>query len=259
MIERSGTDAAVFLTVYPTSGFDAVTTADFDALAKQILDYQTTNNRTVFLRYAPEMQGTWMVYGQQPTAFNTSWHTMYSTIKATAPDTIMVWAPNTPQGYPYGQTAAFAALDAVDQALLDTNKNGALDADDDSLAPYYPGDDVVDWIGLSICTSSLHSSLHPLSLSGGTTTDPPPSADYKGIPSDVQNTVQADGYCYYAMNGTSPSDTSTNITNWYADYCEAKPDKACMVRRFFPFSLFVHRADFRPPSYSSLRLVLLIT
>jgi hypothetical protein len=155
MIERSGTDAAVFLTVYPTSGFDAVTTDDFTALAKQILDYQQNLNRTVFLRYAPEMQGTWMEYGQQPTAFNTSWHTMYSTVKATAPETIMVWAPNTPQGYPYGQQTAYAALDAVDQALLDTNNNGELDANDDSLAPYYPGDDVVDWIGLSICTSSL--------------------------------------------------------------------------------------------------------
>lgn len=51
--------------------------------------------------------------------------------------------------YPYGQT--LTANSAADIALLDTNNNGELDADDDSLAPYYPGDDVVDWIGVSIC------------------------------------------------------------------------------------------------------------
>lgn len=44
------------------------------------------------------MQGTWNVYGQQPTAFNSSWHQMHQTIFAIAPQTIFVWAPNTPQG-----------------------------------------------------------------------------------------------------------------------------------------------------------------
>ncbi|GAA6010200.1 hypothetical protein JCM10207_005663 [Rhodosporidiobolus poonsookiae] len=201
MIERSGTDAAVFLTVYPASGFDTVTDDDFTALGKQILDYQVNLNRTVFLRYAPEMQGLWMEYGQQPTAFNQSWHQMYNLVKATAPETIMVWAPNTPQGYPYGQTTQFQSASAADQALLDTNNNGELDADDDSLAPYYPGDDVVDWIGLSIY--------------------------YKGIPSDTQNTVQPDGYCANVINGVNPADGAA-ITPWYTTYCQDKPDKACM-------------------------------
>ncbi|BGP12272.1 hypothetical protein JCM10213_000033 [Rhodosporidiobolus nylandii] len=201
MIERSSTDAAVFLTVYPTSGFSAVTDDDFTALGRQIYDYQANLNRTVFLRYAPEMQGLWMAYGQQPTAFNQSWHQMYNVVKSVAPETIMVWAPNTPQGYPYGQQQQFLTASAADQALLDTNNNNQLDADDDSLAPYYPGDDVVDWIGLSIY--------------------------YKGIPSDTQNTVQEDGYCVKVMNGTNPPD-GKNITNWYEDFCKAKPDKACM-------------------------------
>ncbi|MBZ6370618.1 MAG: hypothetical protein LBE44_01600 [Microbacterium hominis] len=95
-----------------------------------------------------------MRYGQQPTAFLQSWQNMYTLVKSVAPETVIVWAPNTPQGYPYGQTGtAFTSLSSVDQALLDTNQNGVLDAGDDSLAPYYPGDDLVDWIGLSICSS----------------------------------------------------------------------------------------------------------
>lgn len=96
-----------------------------------------------------------MKYGMQPQAFNQSWHNMYTLVKSVAPETIMVWAPNTPQGYPYGQQGTqYNALSAVDKALLDTNNNGQLDAGDDALAPYYPGDDVVDWIGLSICAST---------------------------------------------------------------------------------------------------------
>jgi hypothetical protein len=60
---------------------------------------QTTLNRTVFLRWAPEMQGLWNAnYGQRPTAFRAAWQRMYQAIKSIAPDTIMVWAPNTPQG-----------------------------------------------------------------------------------------------------------------------------------------------------------------
>lgn len=93
-----------------------------------------------------------MEYGQQPVAFNQSWHNMYYLVKAVAPETVMVWAPNTPQGYPYGQNGnAYTSLSAADQALLDTNQNGQLDAGDDPFGPYYPGDDVVDWIGLSVC------------------------------------------------------------------------------------------------------------
>jgi hypothetical protein len=37
-------------------------------------------------------------YGNQPTAFLAMWRTMYTTIKAQAPRTIIVWAPNTGQG-----------------------------------------------------------------------------------------------------------------------------------------------------------------
>ena len=124
LIERSGTDAAVFLTVYPEQGFAAAGEADFTALANQILfcQYKKSSvrlsaprltrylrsffcsldqanlSRTVFLRYAPEMQGLWNVYGFRPIEFLASWTLMYSTIKTIAPNTIIVWAPNTPQG-----------------------------------------------------------------------------------------------------------------------------------------------------------------
>lgn len=59
----------------------------------------TINNRQVFLRYAPEMQGYWNVnYGMRPTEFIASWIALHTIVKQIAPNTIMVWAPNTPQG-----------------------------------------------------------------------------------------------------------------------------------------------------------------
>lgn len=70
----------------------------------------------------------------------------------------MIWAPNTPQGYPYGQQLD-QGNNAADAAALDTNNDGQLTAADDALSPYYPGDDVVDWIGLSL----YYKGGHPIS------------------------------------------------------------------------------------------------
>jgi hypothetical protein len=51
------------------------------------------------------------------------------------------WQMNDATTYPYGQTRY--------SGRLDTNGNGYLDRGDDPWNPYYPGDDVVDWIGIS--------------------------------------------------------------------------------------------------------------
>lgn len=96
LIENTGTNASIFLTVYPQTILSQSNVTDIQLLAEQILFYQSAPyNRSVFLRYAPEMQGNWMLYGQSPTAFVAGWKTMYATLKATAPDTVIVWSPNT--------------------------------------------------------------------------------------------------------------------------------------------------------------------
>jgi hypothetical protein len=53
-------------------------------------------------------------------------------------------------GYPYGG-GEFSNNDTstADFRALDTNKNGRLDEGDDPFSPYYPGDNYVDWVGLS--------------------------------------------------------------------------------------------------------------
>ena len=62
----------------------------------------------------------------------------------------MIWAPNQGGGYPFTGGRYVAAKGSADAEALDTNHDGAVDSADDPYAPYYPGDDAVDWIGVSL-------------------------------------------------------------------------------------------------------------
>ncbi|MBW0541169.1 hypothetical protein O181_080884 [Austropuccinia psidii MF-1] len=194
LIEQTQTDAAVFLTVYPTS-IDAVADSDLNALGIQLASYKNDLNRTVFLRFAPEMQGAWNPYGFQPTAFLALWKRMYTIIKSTSNSTAIVWAPNTPQSYPYSQSTN--GLSTADLSILDTNHDGQINNDDDPFTPFYPGDEFVDWIGIS--------------------------SYYKGPTFQNINVPQPSGYCGSVLNGTLGSNY-----NWYELFCN-KPGKACMI------------------------------
>ncbi len=62
----------------------------------------------------------------------------------------MMWAPNTGDGYPYRSHSRESLANPDDFDLLDTNKNGQIDAvGDDPFGPYWPGPEYVDWVGLS--------------------------------------------------------------------------------------------------------------
>jgi len=198
LIERSATDAAVFLTVYPYQGLQVLTLDDYTALGNQLLNYTSNYNRNCFLRFAPEMNGDWNPYGLQPLAYVQAWREMYTTIKAITPQTAIVWAPNTGQGYPYGMQAPANATEA---GALDTSQNGAFDNADDPFAPFYPGDEYVDWVGISVY--------------------------YKGPNSRNVNVAQPPGYCYGAMVNYNPNTGLTGPEPFYDTYCN-KANVACM-------------------------------
>ncbi|GAA95168.1 glycoside hydrolase family 26 protein [Mixia osmundae IAM 14324] len=197
-IEQSFTDAGVFLTVYPST-LASVTAQDLTDLGNQLLNYTVTYNRTCFLRWAPEMQGLWNPYGQQPTEYVALWKIMYPAIKAIAPNTAIVWAPNTGQSYPYGQTAP---TNAADLAALDTNGDGQYDNADDPFSPYYPGDAYVDWIGMSVY--------------------------YKGPNHQNLNVPQTGGFCSSEIHNLDPDTGVVNVVDFYETYC-TKAGKACML------------------------------
>ncbi len=62
----------------------------------------------------------------------------------------MLWAPNQGSGYPYARGPFAAAPGTPAYAALDTNRDGLVDMRDDPYGLYYPGDDAVDWVGMSL-------------------------------------------------------------------------------------------------------------
>ncbi|KAJ3328737.1 hypothetical protein HDU91_004038, partial [Kappamyces sp. JEL0680] len=125
----------------------------------------------ILLRFMHEMNGNWMTYGRlapltagmQPTAQKIAWQKLVLAIRAQTNMTgilqqltaALVWSPNIGGGYPYlgdgyDLPKATNPNQADDFRALDTNRNGQIDNGDNPYDPYYPGDDLVDWIGISL-------------------------------------------------------------------------------------------------------------
>jgi len=198
---QTQTNAYIALTVYPAS-FN-LQASDYTQLGQQILNYTANYQRQVFLRFAPEMQGLWFPYGFQPYSYLPMWRTMYTSIKAIVPDVAIVWAPNTGQSYPYGQNVNAQPNAQQNLQLLDTNGDGQVTAADDAFSPFYPGDDYVDWIGLSVY--------------------------YKGPNNQNINEPQQADFCGMALNNVNPNTgVQAGPSNFYQTYCAGKLSKACM-------------------------------
>jgi len=104
----------------------------------------------VFVRFAHEMNGSWYPWSQQPELYVQRFRAMADALHAASPSIAMVWAPNYGGGYPFRGGASEALPGTPHFAPLDTNSDGRLDMHDDPYAPYYPGDDAVDWAGMSL-------------------------------------------------------------------------------------------------------------
>lgn len=85
---------------------------------------------------------------------------------------------------------------------MDTSGDGQVTAADNPYSPYYPGDDTVDWIGLSVY--------------------------WKGPDYGANiNQVQPTDYCTDIMNSVDPFSNQQLPEPFYQDYC-LKTNKACM-------------------------------
>ncbi|KAJ3227076.1 hypothetical protein HDU81_006948 [Chytriomyces hyalinus] len=120
---NDGTNAAIFLTIYPNLGLSetVVTDSHILALANQARDIMDSTGRHLHLRLAPEMNGDWFPYGQKPEQFIAFWKRFHRLFTPIAPQVALVWSPNfrAPSGnYQYD--------------------------------PYWPGEEYVDWVGVSI-------------------------------------------------------------------------------------------------------------
>ncbi|KAI9101219.1 glycoside hydrolase superfamily [Phlyctochytrium arcticum] len=173
LLDATQTDAILYLTVYPRKlasftptgieVFTQLTDRVLQQFAAQIQDW-TKGGRRIFLRVAPEMNGGWNPYGQRPAHYIDFWRRLVTAIRtatAATPGAVsFIWSPNLGSGYPFPNGgfnpftaqpySATSSSNATEFALLDTNKDGTLDNKDDPYAPYWPGTEYVDWVGLSI-------------------------------------------------------------------------------------------------------------
>jgi len=141
--------AIALVTLEPHDGLDTITPLVASDLAQLLAKYNESGI-PVFVRFAHEMNGSWYPWSQQPTGYVRAFRTVADAIHRHAPLTAMLWAPNYGGGYPFAGGCYEASPQDSDFHLLDTNGDGHLDMLDDMYAPYYPGDDAVDWVGMSV-------------------------------------------------------------------------------------------------------------
>jgi len=150
MIEAvRGENGMAMITLEPINGLDNVTQKNAEELANQLATYNSLGV-SVFIRFGHEMNGSWYPWSQQPSAYIRAFRLLADAIHSQAHLTAMVWAPNYGGGYPFSDGRYEAKTDSVDFSILDTNQDGQIAQGDDPYEPYYPGDDAVDWVGMSL-------------------------------------------------------------------------------------------------------------
>lgn len=139
----------VMITLEPWGGLETVTPEAVDALVEKLAEYNAEGT-ALFVRFAHEMNGSWYPWSQQPTDYIDAFRMIAEAVHRDAPGTAMVWAPNYGGGYPFSGGPYEIQPEHSDFSILDTDGDGKLDMNDDPYSPYYPGDDAVDWAGMTI-------------------------------------------------------------------------------------------------------------
>lgn len=122
--------------------------AAFNAMLEQTQgDYDTHH----LVRFAPEMNGSWTSWGQQPREFAGAFETVADVVHDGTSGAEMVWAPSYGAGYPFERAdGRLEDVTAADLRALDTDSDGLLTEADDPYGPYFPDPDAVDRVGLTM-------------------------------------------------------------------------------------------------------------
>lgn len=115
------------LTLEPFGGLDSYTSDQVLGMAEYLNSFQYP----IVLRWAHEMNGGWYAWGQQPQKYKTKFREFAEILKQRAPLVSMAWAPNLALGFPW-EAKSIENFDSSD-----------------AYWQFYPGDDVVDIIGIS--------------------------------------------------------------------------------------------------------------
>jgi hypothetical protein len=141
--------AHAMLTVKPTVPLNEIDAAAAESFAGQVRDLTARFKGEVLIRFAPDMNASWVEWGQQPAAYRDAFRAVSAAFKDSDGGAILVWEPYLGKDYPFDRNRNAPAPGSDGFTLLDTNGDGAWDGADSAYEPYYPGDEAVDWVGLS--------------------------------------------------------------------------------------------------------------
>lgn len=144
----SAQGAHALLTIRPEIPLTDIDDARASALAAQVADAAKGYGGKVFVRFGPQMNASWVRWGQRPEAYRDAFRVLGGAMDSELGNPVMVWSPTAAKDYPFRAPSTTAPSGGA-LGALDTDGNGEWNFDDDPYAPYYPGDDVVDWVGLS--------------------------------------------------------------------------------------------------------------
>ncbi|WKK70414.1 hypothetical protein Q0F99_11030 [Rathayibacter oskolensis] len=139
--EAEGALAAV--TLRPVGGLDGFDREEAEAAVDALSRARDGRDLPLFVRFAPEMNASWTAWGFAPDEYTAAFRVFAEVLHSDLPDAVAVWSPAAGESYP------FSSGGATGDPALDTDGSGSLDGGDDPYGPYYPGDDAVDWVGLS--------------------------------------------------------------------------------------------------------------
>ncbi len=146
--------AVVVLDLQPRTPLEGLALTDAEALGVLLDDLHDELATWFLVRFGAEMNGSWEPWGQQPGPYKAAFRLLARSLDTTAPHVEMVWSPVYGSGYPFrqdqGADGDIGLPDEVEVAPLDTNGDGRLAPGDDPYGPYFPGDGVVDWVGLTL-------------------------------------------------------------------------------------------------------------
>lgn len=204
------------LTIEPVVPMDQILPSHVEEIAKLMHRVNFDMGVPVLLRYGHEMNGDWTVYGYKPAQYIAAFQLLATAVHARTNMTAMLWSPNVGINYPFSVTSdstspppTSAQSDPLNFPLLDTNNDGVIDFFDDPYTPYYPGDDYVDWVGLSLYYYQDYDTINnipPSSFFEDYLVGSGPSVDnqFGGNAASSANLTARNFYQNFAINHNKP-------------------------------------------------------
>nr|WP_226760707.1 OpgC domain-containing protein [Arthrobacter sp. SO3] len=199
-LKQAGAEGAdALITVNPTVPLAQVNAESSGELAQDIKEMAAGFRGRLFIRFAPDMNAGWAAWGQKPAEYIAAFRAVTAAMRATLDVPLMVWSPFQGSDYPFPHAPDAAQPGSPGFGALDTNSDGVWNLHDAAYSPYYPGDDAVDWVGLS----AFHDDT-----AGGPPVNTLPAADaltrMLGPAQPVQDAVDLNFYANYAVARNKP-------------------------------------------------------